>query len=100
MEGAQLLTIPAAAKALGLSYPTVRAMVINHQIESRKAGERYLVPREALDAFLRTGESHSPDKSHSPVSASRRNQPSMALRRVAGAVHILRKHKRSLGIAL
>lgn len=94
-----LLTIPEFAKAIKRSYPVARQMAIDGQIESRKCGSRLLIPADAVDKFLAAGGAVQ-SLGNGPLPKTRQSKPSMALRRVAGAIHILRKHKEPLGIAL
>jgi len=43
-----------AARRLGLSVRTVAALVLRHELASRKVGRRRIIPVVALEAFVRS----------------------------------------------
>lgn len=52
-----LLSVPAAAKALGLSRGSVYELIARGEIEHLRIGRRILVPRERLVAFVEANSS-------------------------------------------
>ena len=48
----RLVSVAEAAKYLGLKEPQVRALVAAKKMAKTLIGSRYLIPREALDAFI------------------------------------------------
>jgi excisionase family DNA binding protein len=47
------VSIPEAARRLGLSIRTVATLVSRRELASRKVGRRRIIPVAALEAFLR-----------------------------------------------
>lgn len=50
-----LLTVPAAAKKIGLSVPTVRRLIRQGSISTVVVGKRDLVPVSAIGRWIDTG---------------------------------------------
>ncbi len=53
MQEQLAVSIPEAARRLGLSIRTVATLVLRHEIASRKVGRRRIIPVAALEAFLK-----------------------------------------------
>jgi excisionase family DNA binding protein len=53
MQEQLAVSIPEAARRLGLSIRTVATLVSRRELASRKVGRRRIIPVSALEAFLR-----------------------------------------------
>lgn len=53
MQEQLAVSIPEAARRLGLSIRTVAMLVSRRELASRKVGRRRIIPVAALEAFLR-----------------------------------------------
>jgi len=53
MQEQLAVSIPEAARRLGLSIRTVATLVSRRELVSRKVGRRRIIPIAALEAFLR-----------------------------------------------
>ena len=52
-EGVLAVSVPEAARRLGVSPRTVATLVSGKELPSRKIGRRRVIPIAALEAFLR-----------------------------------------------
>ena len=53
MQEQLAVSIPEAARRLGLSSRTIATLVSRRELASRKVGRRRIIPVAALEAFLR-----------------------------------------------
>jgi len=54
MENALLLSVEQCAEMLGVGRTFVYALLAKGRLESLKLGKRRLIPREALEAFIKS----------------------------------------------
>ncbi len=60
-EGVLAVSVPEAARRLGISPRTVATLVARKELPSRKIGRRRVIPVEALEKFLRRDHATQPE---------------------------------------
>lgn len=70
MQEQLAVSIPEAARRLGLSIRTVATLVSRRELASRKVGRRRIIPVAALEAFV----SGNPGSGYSQVHKTSRGQ--------------------------
>ncbi len=63
-EGQEYLTPQEAADLVRCSRQTIYGMIRRGELEAVRFGRRLLVPRRALEKYLRRAEKHGCDNSH------------------------------------